>query len=71
VHVLSRFAGAAHDMPEALLVNPYDIDGTAEALHRSLIMDEEERGSRMAALRRREVCHDVHARVDALLDEAA
>jgi trehalose 6-phosphate synthase/phosphatase len=54
VLVLSRLAGAADTMREALLVNPYDVDGTAEAIHRALGMDEDERRSRMAALRRRE-----------------
>ncbi|GAA3880936.1 alpha,alpha-trehalose-phosphate synthase (UDP-forming) [Streptomyces sedi] len=38
--VLSREAGAAEDLGgDALLVNPYDIAGTAEALHRALTMD--------------------------------
>ena len=35
VLVLSRFAGAAHEMPEALLVNPYDVDATARVLARA------------------------------------
>ena len=54
VLILSRLAGAADTMREALLVNPYDINGTAEAIHRALTMDEAERRSRVAALRRRE-----------------
>jgi trehalose 6-phosphate synthase/phosphatase len=54
VLVLSRLAGAAESMREALLVNPYNIDETAEAVHRALTMEEVERRSRMAALRRRE-----------------
>ena len=32
VLVLSRFAGAAQEMPEALIVNPYDLDGVADAI---------------------------------------
>ena len=32
VLVLSRFAGAARELKSALIVNPYDIDGTADAL---------------------------------------
>jgi trehalose 6-phosphate synthase/phosphatase len=71
VLVLSRFAGAADAMAEALLVNPYDLDGTAEALHQALCMDESERQRRMTALRVREAEHDVHAWVDALLRSAA
>jgi trehalose 6-phosphate synthase/phosphatase len=61
VLVLSRLAGAADTMREALLVNPYDLDGTADALHRALTMDEAERSSRMAALRRRERRDDLDA----------
>jgi trehalose-6-phosphate synthase len=71
VLVLSRFAGAADAMAEALLVNPYDLDGTAGALHQALCMDESERQRRMTALRLREAEHDVHAWVDALLRTAA
>ena len=44
--VLSRFAGAAASMEGALLVNPYDADETAEALHAALTMGPEERRSR-------------------------
>jgi trehalose 6-phosphate synthase/phosphatase len=54
VLVLSTLAGAAETMREALLVNPLDIDGTAQQLHRALTMEEAERRSRMASLRRRE-----------------
>ncbi len=54
VLILSKLAGAANTMHEALRVNPYDIDGTAEAIHRALTMDEAERASRVTALRRRE-----------------
>ena len=54
--VLSRFAGAAEDMPGALIINPFDPDETAEALHVALTMGREERQSRwremMAAVER-------------------
>jgi trehalose 6-phosphate synthase/phosphatase len=68
VLVLSSLAGAADTMREALLVNPYDIDGTAEVLHRALGMEEAERRSRMAALRRRERRDDVFAWVKGFLE---
>jgi trehalose 6-phosphate synthase/phosphatase len=71
VLVLSRLAGAADTMREALLVNPYDIDGTAETLHRALMMDEDERRSRVAALRRRERHHDLDAWTSSFIDAAA
>jgi trehalose 6-phosphate synthase/phosphatase len=53
VLVLSRFAGAARELPEAVLVNPYDVDGTADALHLALRMSATERQTRMRALRAR------------------
>ncbi len=50
VLVLSRFAGAAEIFPEALLVNPFDTDETAEALRIALDMELDERKSRWKAL---------------------
>ena len=50
VLVLSRFAGAAETMTDALIVNPYDIDEVAEALQRALRMPLEERRERHANL---------------------
>jgi trehalose 6-phosphate synthase len=44
--VLSRFAGAAHEMEGAILVNPHDPDEIAEALHQALTMSPEERRTR-------------------------
>jgi trehalose 6-phosphate synthase/phosphatase len=70
VLVLSSLAGAAETMREALLVNPYNLDGTAEAIHRALTMDEDERRSRMAALRKREQRDDVHQWVNSFLSSA-
>jgi len=46
VLVLSRFAGAARELRGALLVNPYDIEGTANAIARGLSMSLEERQER-------------------------
>ena len=51
VLILSRFAGAAREMPEALIVNPYHVEETADALHRALTMPEAEQRERMASLR--------------------
>lgn len=50
VLVLSRFAGAAEQMREALLVNPYDVPATAQAIQRALHMPLPERRERHAAL---------------------
>ncbi len=60
VLILSRLAGAAETMAEALQVNPYDIDGTAQALHTALLMSPAERRRRMDALRARERAFNVH-----------
>ena len=60
VLVLSEFAGAADELTDALLVNPYDVDGTAETIHRALTMDEAERRHRMQRLRRTVQEFDVH-----------
>ncbi len=49
--VLSRFTGASRELGDALIVNPYDIEQTAEALRYALEMPEEERRSRMKRLR--------------------
>jgi trehalose 6-phosphate synthase/phosphatase len=70
VLILSRLAGAADTMREALFVNPYDVDGTAEALHRALSMDEGERSSRAAALRQRERRDDLDAWTRKFIDAA-
>ncbi len=53
VLVLSRFAGAADELEEALLVNPYDQDEVADALDRALSMPLQERQARQEALWRR------------------
>ncbi len=46
VLVLSRFAGAAAELGSALIVNPFDVDQCADAMHRSLVMPLDERQAR-------------------------
>jgi trehalose 6-phosphate synthase len=60
VLVLSRFAGAAEQLKEALLVNPYDTMRTAETIQRALQMPLEERQRRHQALLDRIRAQDVH-----------
>ena len=50
VLILSRFAGAASGLPEAMLVNPFDVDGVAEAISLALTMPLDERQARHKAL---------------------
>jgi trehalose 6-phosphate synthase len=49
--ILSQFTGAARELPEALIVNPYDADQCAAALHLALTMPEEEQRDRMRLMR--------------------
>jgi trehalose-6-phosphate synthase len=51
VLILSRFAGAARELPEALIVNPYHVEEMADALHRAATMPKPEQRERMASLR--------------------
>jgi trehalose 6-phosphate synthase len=57
--VLSCFAGAAQELTDALLVNPFDVEAVAEAIHAALAMPRDERIARwqsmMAVLRRNDI----------------
>jgi trehalose 6-phosphate synthase/phosphatase len=55
VLILSEFAGAAEELTEALLVNPYDADAVAERLREAIEMEPAKRALRMRTLR-----HKVH-----------
>jgi trehalose 6-phosphate synthase len=52
VLILSRFTGAASELSDALLVNPYDLDGTADAILAAVLMSPDERRARMTRMRR-------------------
>jgi len=52
VLILSTFAGAANELSDALLVNPYDVSQLSESIHRALEMPEEEQIKRMQWMRR-------------------
>ncbi|MBT9537843.1 MAG: trehalose-6-phosphate synthase [Nitrospirae bacterium] len=47
VLILSQFTGAARELKDAVIVNPYDIEGMADAINFSLSMDANERSERM------------------------
>jgi len=51
VLILSQFAGASRELPEALIVNPYDADQCAAALHLALTMPEADQRDRMRFMR--------------------
>ncbi len=71
VLVLSEFAGAADELSEALIVNPYDIDGVVVALDAALNMAGMERRARMKTLRAQVLTHDVHRWAASFLDALA
>lgn len=59
--VLSEFAGSAHELTDALLVNPYDIDGLKTAIRSALHLSAAERERRMRSMREvvgRQTVHD-------------
>jgi trehalose 6-phosphate synthase len=71
VLILSEFAGAAAQLRRgALLVNPYDIEGVADAIRVACSMEPAERRSRMRRLRQGIRKYDVFWWVDAFLDAA-
>ena len=51
VLVLSEFAGAARELTDALIVNPYDVSGMARTIQRAMTMTAAERQHRMARMR--------------------
>jgi trehalose 6-phosphate synthase len=59
VLVLSRFAGAADELEGAIIVNPYDLEAVAEAMHLALTMPLDERQDRWRRLFAQVQEHDV------------
>jgi trehalose 6-phosphate synthase len=60
VLVLSEFAGAARELDAAVLVNPHDIDGMAQAIGRAFFMPAEERRARWSAMMAKLKANSVH-----------
>jgi trehalose 6-phosphate synthase len=69
VLILSRFAGASQELTDALLVNPYDTRGLADAIHRGLTMSPEERRARMARMRSYVREHNIYRWAGSLINE--
>jgi trehalose 6-phosphate synthase len=67
--VLSEFAGAAHELPDAYLVNPYDAVGLKAAIMKATTDPPDERRRRMHAMRAQVFTHDVHAWAKGFIDE--
>lgn len=69
--ILSEFAGAASQLyPGAILVNPYDVEGIAEAIYKAFKMDQNERRQRMKTLRRNVRRYDIYWWTKAYLNTA-
>lgn len=60
VLILSTFTGAARELPDALLVNPYDVDQVAGAIHQALEFSQEEQSARMSRMRKTVYEHNVY-----------
>ena len=71
VLVLSRFTGAAQDLPDALLVNPFAVDDFAEALHQALQMPEAQQEWRMRRMRQQVADNNIYRWAGMLLSEAS
>jgi trehalose 6-phosphate synthase len=71
VLILSQFTGAARELPEALIVNPYDADQCAAALHMALTMPDEEQRDRMRLMRRLVADFNVYRWAGRMLLDAA
>jgi len=67
--ILSRFAGAAHELRDAVQVNPYDVDGLAEAMHVALTMPAAEQEDRMRRMRQQVADHNIYRWAGKLLAE--
>jgi trehalose-6-phosphate synthase len=68
VLVLSEMTGAAQELTDAILINPYHIDGFARAIERAIDMPTDERARRMWALRRTVAGRDVFRWASDILD---
>ncbi len=67
--VLSEFAGAADELRQAWLVNPYDLNGMKDTLVEAATAPPKEKHRRMRAMRRQVMENDVRRWADAFLDE--
>jgi trehalose 6-phosphate synthase len=69
--VLSRFTGAARELTDALLINPYDVAGFADALLQALTMPADEQTRRMERMRRHVTDQNIYRWAGTLLSRAA
>jgi trehalose 6-phosphate synthase len=65
--ILSRFAGASQELNGAIIINPYDIERSADAIKSALEMPEEEQTRRMTQMRLEIVRHNIYSWASNLL----
>ncbi len=71
VLILSKFAGAANELADALIVNPYDVEEASAAMERAAFMPAESQAERMRALRAVVAEHNVYRWAGRMLLDAA
>jgi trehalose-6-phosphate synthase len=59
--ILSQFAGASQELNGALIINPYDIEQSADAIKKALQMPEEKQQRQMKQMRRMVMSHNVYS----------
>lgn len=69
--VLSKYTGAARELDDALLVNPFDVDQLADAFYEAYQMPGEERRQRMARMREKVEKHNVFDWAAQVFEEAS
>jgi trehalose-6-phosphate synthase/HAMP domain-containing protein len=67
--ILSQFTGASAELRDAILVNPYDVDGMADAIRSAVAMSSDERRARMARMRQAVREHNIYRWAGLLLSE--
>jgi trehalose 6-phosphate synthase len=69
--ILSQFTGASRELTHAVQINPYAVDGMAEAMRKALHTSPEESKSRMRKMREAVREHNVYRWAGKLLEQAA
>jgi len=67
--ILSTFTGAARELTDAILVNPYDVDQMANAIHQALEFSDEEQVQRMSRMRKTVYEHNIYRWAASLLSD--
>jgi trehalose 6-phosphate synthase/phosphatase len=71
VLILSEFAGAAQELPNALIVNPYNVNEVAQAIDQALQLSEEQKQKMVAPMKERVVKYDARYWADSFFQDLA